>query len=108
MIVDEDHVAAALAYLGDDTSAAKRYYDATTAKNFADLTYAQRFLENAGSVAERDARAIADPEYQEALQHAAKAESLLEAHKAKVQSCKMICEIFRTENANARAAERIR
>lgn len=107
MIVSEDQVATAIAYLNDDEIAAKARYDATMAENKSKEIFARLFLSyNDGPVAERQSRATCNPEYLEALQSEAKASAALEKHKSKVRACEMICEIFRTENANARAAER--
>lgn len=109
MIVSDDNVTAALAYLGDDEMAARAQFNATTRENAAKATFARLFLSyNAGPVAEREARATCNPEYMEAKSLEAEALKELARHKAKAKSCDMIVEIWRTENANARAAERIR
>jgi len=108
VIADDDKVAIALGYLCDADLAAEVLFNATTKKNKAKETFARLFLSYQGPIAEREARATCNPEYQEAKAQEAEAELELERHKSKVKSCEMIIEIWRSEGANARAAERVR
>lgn len=109
MIVTEDQVSAALNYLGDAALAGEIRYRTTMAENKVKETWARLFLSwNSGPVAEREAKATAHPEYQEAQAVLAANLRDLERHKSKSRSAEMLLEVWRTENANARAAERIR
>lgn len=109
MIVTDQNVTDALTYLADDPHPiARARKDLTDAENYAKALFAQRFLGADGSVDARKSIAEVDLDYQEAK--ATEAEKLmeLERHKARVKAAEMIIEIWRSENANARAAERVR
>lgn len=109
MIVNDEMVSSALAYLNDYEIAAQTRYNATKTKNAAEEIFARLFLSyNTGPVAEREARATCNPEYMEAKDRETEAERDLERHKSSIRNAEMVIEIWRTENANARAAERVR
>jgi hypothetical protein len=108
MIVSENAVGAALAYLGDEETAARTRFDVVTAENKAKEIFARLYLSYQGTITERESRATCNPEFQETKAVEAEAIRELERHKAQVKSAEMLIEIFRTENANARAAERVR
>lgn len=109
MIVDDDKMGVAVEFMADDATAARIRYQATKAENKSKLIYHRLFLSfNSGTVAEREARAICSPEYQEAKEEEALALAELEALRQRRDWAETIREIWRTENANARAAERIR
>lgn len=109
MIVSDDQVMTALSYLNDGEIAAQSRFNAMKAETAAKVTWARLFLSyNSGTVAEREARATCNPEYMEAKDREAEALRDLEKHKAEVRGAENIIEIWRTENANARAAERVR
>lgn len=109
MIVSEKNVSDALTYLADDVHPlAKARYDLTTAENRAKETYAQAYIDAQGSVEARKASAELDADYRAAKRDEAQAILDLERHKARVKAAEMLIEVWRTENANIRAAERVR
>lgn len=108
MIVDDDKVSAALAYLADENIAAVTRYATTMAENHAKTVFARLFLMSSGPVAEREARAGSHADYIEAKRVEAEAIRELERHRAKVREAEMVIEIWRTESANARTAEKVR
>ena len=109
MIVTDDMVATALAYLADDPHpiavARKR---ATDAENTAKRIFAQVYLLAEGTVRERECFVEMNQQYQEAKTQEVRAAMELERHKARSRSAEMVIEVWRSENANARAAERVR
>ena len=109
MIVKESHVTAALEYLSDDPHPIAVARKAVTdAENEAKQIFARSFLAGSGSVDARKAQAEINEEYVAAKDRESSATYLLERAKARAKSAEMIIEIWRSENANARAAERIR
>lgn len=109
MIVTDDQVMTALAYLNDDEIAAQTRFNATKTENDAKVTFARLYLSyNSGPVAEREARATCNPEYMEAKDREAEAERDLERHRAQIRNAEMIISVWQSEGANARAAERVR
>ena len=109
MVVSERNISDALAYLADDPHpiavARKRL---TEAENYCKALYASAFLHAEGSVEARKAIAETDVDHQNAKAVEAEAPFDIERHKARIKAAEMILEIWRTENANARAAERVR
>lgn len=109
MIVSERNVSDALAYLADNPHPIARALKAKTdAENAAKRAYAEAFLAAEGSVEARRAKAELDGEYRKVKDTEAAAILDLETHKSRIRAADMLLEIWRTENANARAAERIR
>jgi hypothetical protein len=109
MIVSERNVSDALAYLADDPHpVAQAKHALTIAENECKRIWSICFLEADGSVDARKAKAETDLNYQEAKEIEARAVLELERHRSRVKAAEMLLEIFRTENANVRAAERIR
>ena len=109
MIVSEKNVSDALAYLADDPhplALARKHV--TDAENNCKRVYAEAFLDASGSVEARRAVAETSSEYQEAKANESVAILELERHKARAKAAEMLLDIWRTENANIRAAERIR
>lgn len=109
MIVSERNVSDALAYLADSPHpiavAQKRKADAENASKRA---YAKAFLAADGSVDTRKQKAELDETTVAAKDNEAEAILELETHRSRIRAAEMLLEIWRTENANARAAERIR
>jgi len=108
-IVSEKNVSDALAYLAIDPhpiALAKK--DVTDAENEAKELYAQAFLDATGSVAAKEAAATVEPCVIAAKDGEAAAIMALERHKARVKAAEMLIEVWRSENANVRAAERVR
>lgn len=109
MIVSEHNVQTALEYLAiDPHPIALARKDVTDAENKAKEIFARLYLSYSGPVAEREHRATANPEFQEAKAIEAEAIKELERHRARARAAEMLLEIFRTEAANVRASERIR
>lgn len=109
MIVSERNVSDALAYLADDPhplALARKHI--TDAENKSKLAYAKAYLDAQGSVDARKATAELDGEYVIARAEESEAILDLERHKARTKAAEMLIEVWRTENANIRAAERVR
>ena len=108
MIVSEDQMHAAIAVLTDATGTAAVHYRAMRAENKSKEIFARLYLSYTGSIDERKSRAMVNPEYLEAKDLEAEALRDLEQRKAELKGADTLTEIWRTDNANARAAERIR
>lgn len=109
MIVNAARVELALDYLNmDPHPLALARKDVTDAENRARREFARAFLSGEGSVEARKAQAELIPAYMQAKAEEADALLDLETHRARVKGAEMLLEVWRTENANARAAERIR
>ena len=109
MIVSDKNITDALAYLADDPHPlALARKDVTDAENKAKQIYARCFVSAVGSVEARKASAEVSPEYIAAKAEEAEAIKELERHKSRARAAEMLIEVWRSENANARAAERVR
>jgi hypothetical protein len=109
MIVSENNVETALRYLSEDPHPiAKARYDLTKAENAREELHARLYLAGEGTVAEREAQVEVASEYQKAKAAEAKAAMELERHKARVRAAEMLIEVWRSEGANVRAAEKVR
>lgn len=109
MIVSEKNISDALAYLAIDphpTALARKYV--VDAETKSKRVYAENFLEAGGSVDARKATAESSGEYSAAKSEEAEAILDLERHKARSRAAEMLIEVWRSENANVRAAERVR
>ncbi len=78
------------------------------AENDTKENFARALLDASGSVAEKQATATVDAAHVIAKDSEAEAVLDLERHRARVRAAEMIIEVWRSENANARAAERVR
>lgn len=109
MIVTDERVELALSYLNmDPHPLALARKDVTDAENRARQTFARAFLSAEGSVEARKAQAELSSEHLQAKAQESDAMFELEKHRCRIKGAEMLLEIYRTENANARAAERIR
>lgn len=109
MIVSDDTVTKALAYLADyphPIAIARK--DLTDAENEKDRIYAEVYAQQTGSIRDRDMACEREPEVIEARKRIAAALLDVERHKARTNAAGMVIEVWRSENANARAAERVR
>ncbi len=110
MIVSDDNVHDALKYLAiDPHPIALARKDLTDAENEAKAAFARAFLASMGTSA--DARRMAaevSDEYTAAKEAEAEAVLEFERHKARMKAAEMLIEVWRSENANARAAEKVR
>jgi septin family protein len=109
MAVSEKNVSDALTYLADDPHpVAVARYKLTMAENDARLQFAVAMLDAEGSVAVKEATATCAEAVIAARQAEADAVLEYERHRSRVKAADMLLEVWRTENANARAAERVR
>lgn len=108
MIVSENNIHDALAYLAEDPHPlALAQKDVTDAENYRDEIYARCFLSASGSVEARKASAQITPAHIEANNAVAAAALELDRHKARTKTAYMLIEVWRTENANKRASEKV-
>ena len=107
MIVSDDDVSAVLAYLsiGGAATAEAAYLAAERARKRRE---AEVYLSVKGAVEERKARVWMDNEFGEKQAEADEAKAELTKAKAMERHADKVCDIWRTENANVRAAEKIR
>lgn len=109
MIVSEKNISDALAYLAIDPhpyALAKK--DVADAENHSKRIYAETFLHTSGTVKERESTTEADAGYVSAKEAEAETILELERHRARCRAAEMLIEVWRSENANVRAAERVR
>lgn len=108
-IVSDKNVSDALAYLAIDPhplALARKYV--VDAESASKQTFAEQFLAAEGSIDARKATAESSAGYQRAKSEEAEAILDLERHKARARAAEMLIEVWRSENANVRAAERVR
>lgn len=110
MIVSENNVSTALHYLSADPHpVAEARHQLEVAETNTKTVYSRLILSSKQpSVATKEAEAFQDEDYLQAKEAECSAVLELERHKARVKAAEMLLDIWRTENANARAAERIR
>lgn len=109
MIVSDKNVQDALTYLADDPHPLAVARKAVTdAENNRKRVWAQCFLDADGTVDARKAQAECDQDHVMAQDGESEAILEFERHKSRCKAAEMIIEIWRSENANARAAERVR
>lgn len=109
MIVSDDTISKALAYLAEDPHpVALARKDVTDAENKCRELFARAFVNSQGGAEARKAAAELDKEYRDAKAEEAEALFDLERHRTRTKAAEMICEIWRSEQANVRAAERVR
>jgi hypothetical protein len=108
-IVSEKNVSTALSYLAADPHPfALARKDLTDAENQYERVRAKVYLEQTGTVGEREAATMLDEQVRSTKDAIAEAAFQVDRHRARLKAAEMLLEIFRTENANARAAERVR
>lgn len=110
MIVSEKNISDALHYLATDPHPiAEGRFNLMRAENKSRETFAKLFLgSNGTSVAAKEASVESNQEYIATKDAEAGAVLEYERHRSRVKAAEMLLEIWRTENANARAAERVR
>lgn len=109
MIVSDKNVSDALIYLADDPHPiAKARKELTDAENEEKRIWAEIYLQQTGSVRDKESATDAHSKVNQARAKTSDALLCLERHRSRVRAAEMICEIWRSENANIRAAERIR
>lgn len=110
MNVSEKNVGDALAYLAADPHPlAVARFKLTVAENKSREKFATLFLASTATTNDaKKATAECDPDYTQAKQLEADCVLELERHRSRTKAADMLLEVWRTENANARAAERVR
>jgi hypothetical protein len=110
MTVSDNNVSDALTYLAADPHPfAVARFNVTVAENKAKAKFAELFLLSGEKTNDaKKADAESHPEYTDAKQLEADAILELERHRARTRAAEMLLEVWRSENANARAAERVR
>lgn len=110
MIVSEDNVTKALQYLAHDPHPlAEAKFRLTEAENKTRETWAELFLSsNQTTVDAKKASVEKHPLYLDRKAKEAECAFDVERHKSRSNAAATLIECWRTENANARAAERIR
>lgn len=109
MIVSDDNVSDALAYLAINPhplALARKYV--VDAENASKEKYAKLYLGTSGTVKERESQVECFENYVELKEKESEAILDLERHKCRARAAEMIIEVWRSENANVRAAERVR
>lgn len=109
MIVSDDTVSKALAYLSEDphplANAQKAELFAEKKKN---EVFAQIYLAAEGTAKERESVVLVNSVYKGALDAEIEAQAEVSRHKRRTDAAEKIISVWQTENANARAAERVR
>src|SRR5690349_527746 len=109
MIVSDDTVSKALAYLAEDPHPlAIAQKNALFAEKAKDETFAALFLKVEGTKDERKCFAESDPLFKAARETEIEAQAEMARHKRRTEAADKIISVWQTENANARAAERVR
>jgi hypothetical protein len=109
MIVTEKNVSTALEYLAIDPhpyALARKHV--TDAENKRKEAFARAFISSVGTEFARKAAAEIDSHCMVAKAEEGETHMELERHRARTKAAEMLIEVWRTENANIRAAERIR
>jgi hypothetical protein len=109
MIVSDDTVSKALAYLAEDPHPlAQAQKDVLFAEKAKDEVFAELYLVTEGTAKERESLVFADPKYKVAWEAEIRMQGEMGRHKRRVDAADKIISVWQTENANARAAERVR
>ena len=109
-LIPDSAVQAALEYLAiDPHPVAVTRADVTRAENIRKSTYATAFLNAQGkNIDEKKALAETSPEVEAAKKYEADAILHFRAEEARTNNAQLICELWRSIQANVRAAERVR
>lgn len=110
MIVSDKNVSDALAYLSiDPHPIALARKDVTDAENDRKAAFAELYIRSNGTtVKDRESSVECNEAYRATVDAESEALFELERHKARTRAAEMLIEVWRSENANARAAERVR
>ena len=107
MIVSEKNVSDALTYLAEG-GAAPAEAAFLAAEQRREKLFASLFLVMTGSVEQRKSAVLIDDEYQKALSEEIAAKVEFSRCKSRVSAADKMIDIYRTEQSNIRAAEKIR
>lgn len=110
MIVSDDTVSKALQYLAEDPHPiALARKELTDAENEKDRIYAEAYAAaNNGSIRDKEMACERREEVVAARGRIAAALLQVERHRSRTNAAGMVIEVWRSENANIRAAERVR
>lgn len=109
MIVSDNNVTDALHYLAlDPHPVALSRKDVTDAENRCKQAFAKAFLSAEGSVEARKAIAEVSDEHVAAKSDESDAIMEFERHKARAKAADMLISVWQSENANERAAGKVR
>ena len=109
MIVSDKNIQTALEYLAiDPHPVALARKETVDAENKCKELFARAYLAGDGSIDARKAMAEIDDQYVRAKETESQAILNLERARARSRAAEMLIEVWRSENANARAAEKIR
>jgi hypothetical protein len=109
MIVSEKNISDALAYLAiDPHPLALARKDVVDAENGSKHGYAEFYLQTSGTVKDRESQVEVNELYVSLKETEAEAIMELERHKQRAKAAEMLISVWQSENANARAAERVR
>jgi hypothetical protein len=109
MIVSDDTVSKALAYLAEDPHPLANAEKAVLfAEKERDEIFATLYLTTEGTAKERESRVMIDPAFMTARANEIDAQAEKARHKRRTDAAEKIISVWQTENANARAAERVR
>jgi hypothetical protein len=109
MIVSDDTVSKALAYMSEDPHP---FANAEKMVMFAEMeraeVFANLYLVTEGTAKERESIVLTNKEYKLARRAEIEAEFEKSRHKKRSDAADKIISVWQTQNANARAAERVR
>ncbi len=109
MIVNDDTVSKALQYLAiDPHPVALARKDLTDAENEKERVFAEIYATQDGSIKDREMACERHADVRDARQALGEALFEVDRHKSRVRAAEMLIEVWRSENANVRAAERVR
>ena len=108
MILDEEHVALALAILRDSERGYQVERRAHIAEIEEDEAHARIYLEAIGQVAEREAKVSINPEYMAARRRYADARAEVKRWERDWKSSETVCSVWQTEQKNAQASMRVK
>lgn len=108
-VITEDMLSAAVHYLCQDPHPEGAAVHAlTTAEGDLEECHARLFLTTDGTLPERKAQVESDPRYDRERQAYALAKQAMAEERARIRSCEMIIDLWRSENKQANIAERVR
>jgi hypothetical protein len=107
-VVSEGDLSIALAYMGDEEGYPVAVFNLRKAENAVSRLHAELFLSsNQTTVDAKKASVEINPRYIAAKDYEAHCELELEQHRARLRKATALPDIWRTESANARNAEKV-
>lgn len=109
MIVSDDTVSKALAYLAEDPHPlAEAQAGLMLAEKRRDELFAQLYLDTEGTAKERESRVMIHPAFKNCRDEEISANREVSRHRQRTKAADKILDIYQTQSANVRKAERIR